>query len=137
METPKGLGGDLIEGIMARLMGAGVLKPDEPGRPTHYNRAYTEVADAIGHISDPRVDSARPGERAVPKTDLPPELLPVGMVDLAKRQNRRVIPDAWPRIGQGESVIVTASSGRYLMQAWMLNGKQITFRSLGKIEVEE
>ena len=32
---------------MFALSRADVLKPDEPNYPTHYNRAYTTVLDAI------------------------------------------------------------------------------------------
>jgi len=45
--TPDTTAGRQTEAVMAALRRAGVLKEDEAGRSTHYNRAYSAVLEAL------------------------------------------------------------------------------------------
>jgi hypothetical protein len=54
METPETMAGELTERIMARLRAAGVLRPDEPGRPHTYNAAYSAVLGVLEGAGLPR-----------------------------------------------------------------------------------
>lgn len=64
MQTPPGTAGELTERIMAALIRADVLKADALDYPTHYNRAFSAVHEAIIAQADAVIERQRPA--AVP-----------------------------------------------------------------------
>ncbi len=64
MKTPDTELGSTLERIMAALKRADVLKPDERDHPTHYNRAFSAVREALGVDVDAMIrDSSNPRYR--------------------------------------------------------------------------